>query len=259
MAHAFQTKTRYEAVVEGFRRAPGNYMQAAQYAGCGWRAAKILWNRGWVKHQWARPIKDVLADEQALKQEAVGRRIRGERAVQDAQADKARAEVEQAREAEAELLGLARKNVRAAFALSAQLIPAMVGCVEVVKYHTIDPKTQKPYTPADMKIDAVQAMGLITRYGLTLQRAYGVAESLVQLEMARRGEAGQILGISQVASMTPEEAAREIEEQEVCLALIRESGQHLRLVKNPPAGAPPAPQGSNGAGRLEDGPAQDAE
>ena len=56
------TRENYEKMLRAFRDSPGNAAAAARHVGCNWRTTQRVWEHGWPKFTWARPIKDVIAD-----------------------------------------------------------------------------------------------------------------------------------------------------------------------------------------------------
>ena len=58
----------YEAILSGYREDPANVTNAARYAGVTREMARNAWHRGFPRQYaagaaWARPIKEVLAEE----------------------------------------------------------------------------------------------------------------------------------------------------------------------------------------------------
>lgn len=64
MARTRITREQYGLLVESFRETPGNAHKAAEHAGIHYRTALRAWRDGWLRPEWARPIKDVLEQEQ---------------------------------------------------------------------------------------------------------------------------------------------------------------------------------------------------
>jgi hypothetical protein len=66
MARRAYTREMYQALVNGFREAPGNASHAGRIAGVGRSAAKLAWEQGWPKRSWAPPIRQYLEKEKEL-------------------------------------------------------------------------------------------------------------------------------------------------------------------------------------------------
>ena len=106
-----------EKLLEAFRRAPGHARSAAKAAGCDPRTATKAWARGWahVPHA-ARPMKDIIAEEQVLaramreEQEAETERVTTSMAASQrlAQQSKAARDAAATRAAEAVLVKVGR-------------------------------------------------------------------------------------------------------------------------------------------------------
>ncbi len=56
----------YEAMLQAFRETPGNLTAAAKAVGCDRSTSTRGWKLGWPKYDWARPICEVLAEEQGM-------------------------------------------------------------------------------------------------------------------------------------------------------------------------------------------------
>jgi hypothetical protein len=59
------TTTFYKQMLEAFRKTPGNYKAVAEACNTSIPTARLLWNKGWKNHDWARPLKDVVPAERA--------------------------------------------------------------------------------------------------------------------------------------------------------------------------------------------------
>lgn len=61
-----QTVERYQAILAAFRLCPGGAKQVAASLGADTRTIARIWENGWPGLDWARPIRDVIAEEQEL-------------------------------------------------------------------------------------------------------------------------------------------------------------------------------------------------
>jgi hypothetical protein len=222
------TRTEYERILQGFRETPGNYAAASKFAGCDYRMAKRAWETGWSSPKtgpipWARPVREVLAEEQAASRAGLADRLRRERELADAEAEKARSVAIERAAIEEQILQGARRNVAAVFGLSAKLVPAMDALVGYVRQVVLDPATNLPRPAADIEkagIKADDALRLIGRHSLILQRAFSVGHAVIQLRRASEGLPTSVIGIAAV-DLTPEAAAEELEAQEEAIRLIK--------------------------------------
>jgi len=58
------SKEQHDALIVAFRERPGVALYAGQQAGVTYRTAKRAWEQGWPNPPWARPIRDIFADEE---------------------------------------------------------------------------------------------------------------------------------------------------------------------------------------------------
>lgn len=228
----FSRKT-YELVLEGFRDSPGNIAHAARHAGVDWQTAKRLWDVGWPKFTWARPMREVVEEERQKALAEVAARLQKEKELHEADREKTRAMAVEQKAAEEQLLIAARKNVAAAFGLSAKLVPAMDGAVGYIRQVFLNPDgTQKSAKDVEAAgIDPKTAVSILRQHAGILARATGVMETLIQLGRTQRNEPNAIVG-HVVADMSAEEAAEEIEAQEAAIAIIRSEGERKPAAAN---------------------------
>jgi hypothetical protein len=186
-------------------------------------------------------MKLVVEEERSKALAEVSARLQKEKELHEVNRDRARLQGIEIRTAEEALLQAARKNVAAAFGLSAKLVPAMDGAVGYIRSVFVDPATGQPKTPAQVEaagVDPKVAMSLLRQHAAILARATGIAETLVQLGRTERSEPNLVVG-HVVQDMTAEQAAEEIEAQEAAISIIRREGS----AKPSSPGSP----GTNGA------------
>lgn len=223
-------RATYEKILAAFREHPGNYMGAAKVAGVDRRMAKRAYLTGWPPRNWARPIHEVLAEEQAKAKVAIAERLKREREVADAEAEKSRSAAIEVAQIETQILQGARRNVAAVFGLSAKLVPAMDGLVSYVRELIIDKATNQVKPAADLEkagINPDRALRLISAHSLILQRAFNVGFDVIQLRRLNEGLPGAIVGLTPV-EMTAEQAADELENQEEALRLIKQEAEQRK-------------------------------
>ena len=219
----FSRKT-YEQILQSFREAPGNVSNAARNAGVDFKTAKRLWEVGWPKFTWARPIQDMLEEERQKALATVAERMQKERSIHESERERARVLGIETKAAEEQLLLAARKNIAAAFGLSAKLVPAMDAVVGYIRASVLNPDgSPKSHAEIGSQLSVREAMGLLARHAATIGRAYDVAERIIQLGRTERNEPNVIVG-HVVPEMSAEEAAAEIEEQEQAIEIIRREG-----------------------------------
>lgn len=109
MPRARISKKQYDVMVEVFREKPGEFTAARHAAKVGHRTAKRAWETGWERPDWARPIRDLIGEEQVAARaqmyeaELRQRSAPSERARMNEEKELARLDVakERAREAQA--------------------------------------------------------------------------------------------------------------------------------------------------------------
>lgn len=221
------SRNTYEKVLEGFREAPGNVSAASRYAGTDSRTAKRLWESGWPRFTWARPIREILDEEKAKSLSIVAERLQREKELHEVDRERARVLGVETKAAEEQLLIAARKNVAAAFGLAAKLVPAMDGAVGYIRSVFVNPATGQPKSAQEIEalgMTPAVAMSLLRQHAGMLARATGVMETLIQIGRTERNQPSTIIG-HVVADMTAEQAAEEIEAQEAAIDIIRREGR----------------------------------
>lgn len=201
------TRKLYDALVEGFRLAPANAAHAARVAGCERRCAKRAWEEGWRGLPWARPIREVLAEETQAARARAATEERRRREADDARREAARQEGIEAEAQERSMLKAARQDVLAAAVVSAELVPTMRALAVVIRNAVIDPDSgrvrDKPL------VDAKTSMTLLSRWTGMVGKVVYAAEVLAQLGRTERGQANAIVGHVEV-EMSPEQTEEEL-------------------------------------------------
>jgi transcriptional regulator of acetoin/glycerol metabolism len=201
------TRKFYDKLLEAYRQTPGNASAAARRLGIDRRMAS-----GWVNHPWARPIRDVLAEE------AQAARIRAaqlERSVEDTDRDRAKQEAIEQKAAELQLLKAARHDVLGLLASVADL----TNTVRLLAQHASKIILQglEGYT-------AEQAMALVERHARITSRAIAATESVIRLSREAQGQPGSIIGVAVVDDLTYEQALLELEQAGELLEAVRRRG-----------------------------------
>jgi hypothetical protein len=213
------TRGTYDALVEGFRVAPGNASNAARTAACDRRMAARAWASGWRDYPWARPIRDVLADEARDARALAARLAREEATRAEADREKARRESVEALAQEQQILKAARNDVLAVLVLGAELVPAMRSLAKVVAQACLPGPGGEP---PDVSPSA--AMGLLTRHASLVSKGVGAAETILQLSRLDRGASTANVAVAVTGvpeDMTTEAALAELEQVEAVLLEAR--------------------------------------
>lgn len=208
MAKARRTQELWGRLVEGFRQAPGNASAAGRFAGVDRKTARNAWENGWKERPWARPIKDILADERqtAMARAAELERKRHEAALADQEA--ARKESIEAAKQEALMLRAGRADVLGILANANNLAPTMRALGDIVRAAVLD-EHGRPLPNPD--ISPREAMKLIERHASVTSKAIDAAEKLIERGRVERGEPGQIIGITPTKELDFVEAGEELE------------------------------------------------
>lgn len=178
------TRELYEALVQGYRSAPGVAAHAARIAGCDSRLASKAWAEGWRGYPWARPIRDVLAAEAHDARALAARAMREAEDAARARAEDARAESVEAQAQERAILRAARSDVLAVLVLAAELVPSMRVLVRVVS------EAMRPGEDGSLpSITPSAALGMLTRHASLVSKGLGAAETILALSRLDRGEA----------------------------------------------------------------------
>lgn len=203
------TRALYDALVTGYRLAPGNAAHAARVAGCERRCALRAWSKGWKGLPWARPIQTVLAEEtQAARARAADIEKR-KREADDARREAARQEQVEAEAQERTMLKAARQDVLSAAVVCAELVPTMRALGRIVAEAAgIDPATGKP-SGNKPTVDAKAAMMMLSRWTGMAGKVVYASEVLVQLGRTERGQPNAIVGHVQ-EDMSPEQTEEEL-------------------------------------------------
>lgn len=180
------TRDLYDRLVEGFRDAPGNFSQAGRHAGCGRRAAKRAWEQGWSNLPWARPIRDVLAEERTTALALCADRAKAREEREAAQREAARDHAVQTVAVEEEILGRSREVILRCLGVAQQLEPAMETLAQRV--------TSEAIAHGDA-ISAAEAMRLMGRFVTVVGQLVRASEQLVKLGHVERGTPSEIVEV----------------------------------------------------------------
>lgn len=219
------TREFYDNLTQIWRECGPHAATVARRALCDPRTARKGYDIGWP-HLGFPPIRDRLQDETIDAQKRA--REAAARAAEAAAAEKERERldrVEAARQ-ERDMLKVARGDVLSALVIAAELTPAMRTLAKVINKAVEAPEGELP------SIAPANAMALLVRHALIVQRAIGATEAIVQLSRLDRGETTAHVGVS-APEISLEDALAELE-------ALGELGYTGRRTGG--AGAPPAPR-----------------
>jgi hypothetical protein len=208
-----KTMASYQALVDAFRQAPGNYSQAAVIAGCHRSAAKVAWEKGWHKLglPGAGPIREVIESDRVKARIAAAEAARKERDLADAELAKKRAEAMKALEDEASLMN---SNRRGLLSLS-QTVEKMIGILPLYAFQIQKAVAQDdPHNPGKLipipnpAVSVELAVAVISSVGLSAQRVAYATSRLVELSRLERGQS--TVNVAEADLTEPVEVLEEI-------------------------------------------------
>lgn len=199
MANLTYTRDLYNLLTDGFREAPGNASHAARVAGVDPRTARRAWQKGWPKFSWGIPIREVIRREMEAARTEREKKLTADREQQQRDREKARADAVRATAEEAQAASIARANGIAAGALIQSLLRSMVPLTKKLQ-ESMEGADLKPREMAKMLGDAAY----IVRQGNE------AIKTAFELERIRVGEPTQVIGVTSMDNVSPEEAAQDL-------------------------------------------------
>jgi hypothetical protein len=240
------SRDTYEKLIAFYRDHPGATVQAGRAASCSWQLAKRVWSGPpFVDYTWAVPAIMLFDEEKTIAmaraREAELERVRAEERRRVETFNAAREEEIEALKQENLILKGARGDVLQALALAADLAPAMKQLSTIIK------DACKPQANgAPPAISAKDAMSLMGRHALIMQRAVAAASTVLDQGKVTRGEPTSILGIKPVAApQSYEDAIAELEQAGELLEHARQLGAASPRVIDTEAEDAPAPKRTN--------------
>jgi hypothetical protein len=228
----------YDALLAGFRDDPGNITKCAKYAGVTREMARGAWHRGFPRQYaagaaWARPIKEVLAEERDSAQVARAERARKDAEAADAERERARRESIEELAEEGRLRSTTRKAVLGLVLVQTELIPAARACVGVIRSAVLEPDGAGGWKPkAKPDLTPTQASKILREATTNVERLAAGAQRVVELGRLIRGES--TLNVAAARDQSPEEALEELEMAAEVLSHVRAA----RLRQESSAAAP---------------------
>lgn len=204
----------YAALLAAYRDTPGNHRFAAQQAGVFWRTARRGWEEGWPAYVWAaRPIKDIIKEEQAIarqrsvEQDAVreaslqreledaSRRIAEQSVQPQTDRELVRQHALETREAEALAIRLSRSNAIGLLTAMGDLVPSIQQLTKTVARQI---ETITDMTPGSF-------VRLLREFASAVKMVNEATDAVIKMERLVLGEPTQILGLAS-GDMTRDEA-----------------------------------------------------
>jgi hypothetical protein len=250
----------YDALLAGFRDDPGNITKCAKYAGVTREMARGAWHRGFPRQYaagaaWARPIKEVLAEERDSAHIARVERARRDAELADAAREKARQESIEELAEEGKLRTTVRKAVLGMVIIQTRALPAMSACVEVIRSALLEPDGAGGFrAKANPGVTPLQASKLLREAVVNNERIAASTKAIIELGRLIRGES--TLNVAQAQEMSEEDALEE-------LAMAAEVHRHAVAARSRDLGPDGAPaleasyevhdDGSGGAPDADEG------
>jgi hypothetical protein len=160
----------------------------------------------------------VLEDDMLAARAAAREAERQRQVTIDAERDGKRRAFIEGKSQEEQVLKVARNDVLSALVIAAELVPAMRALSKVIQAAAQPPDGSPP------TISAKDAMGLMVRHSLMMQRAVAASAQVLDLSRLDRGEPTSIIGIGPAPTLSYEDALVELEEASELLTVVRARG-----------------------------------
>jgi len=235
----------FDALLDAYRRDPGNHVAAASAAYLDNRTAKRAWDKGCRKFLGGRPIRELIAEEQEEARAEIIRRERTarEEAAQtrrDAKKHAARAFaqegeiVEMSRSGTAELLRSARAMLGTAETLGTVVRARLQEMISEDEEYRANPQNACPLCerlPGKLEVD--RATGLLSQLTRHMSAVTEIAHKVMVMERLHLGRPGAIVGIQGSGSITLQEGVQR------ATAAVAALESAARRGVNPAAALPP--------------------
>lgn len=232
MARRKLTKEYVEALLEGFRRAPGNYTRAAAHAGCHKTTAGRAWKNGIRYAPWPEyhePFRDIIAREQveararmATAAEASSRlAIKAEADRRQSVHTEAMKDLTDERVHESQLVRMARDaciimlNNVTNIAAGAAALGTKVRASLKVYGDNDEPLTLK---------QAKDVVALTGRLSTALRQCNDAAQKSMEMTRLLLGEPTKILGVQHLESIGIDDAKRRIAAAQRAVDTLEDAG-----------------------------------
>jgi hypothetical protein len=214
----------YQALVEGFRSAPGDFVKAAKLAGVDRRTALRGWELGWPQKDF-EPIRTVFEREQVKARAAIVAQQAARRAAHLKEREDAIANAARAREQEGSIVAAARGAAGRLLTDLVKLAPAVGKLAEQLGETLRREAEAAARDPQNHAVAAGRGMNLVSQFVTLEQRVITLAHEAMQMERLHLGQPNATVNvITSQTEMTMEEAEVRIEMAARALEGARRSG-----------------------------------
>jgi hypothetical protein len=235
------TREQYEALVEAFWRHGERWQVISDETGLDYYMVRRAWSHGFrAAGEWARPISAVIADRQVAVRASLGETSGATVPLRTPQgeAEKAKAEIIKAREAETLAVRGARENAVLALSTSNRILRQMQAVANEIA---------ERFRGSTKDIDPAVFVMQFGRLVSVMRQSIDAAEAAMRMERMLVGEPEKIIGLQvslDTADMSPEEVMRELEA--AARAHERAKG-YLKVIDGADAGGSDSNGSANGA------------
>lgn len=210
----------FDALLDAYRRDPGNHVAAAAGSLLDPRTARKAWERGVRRFHGGRPIRDLVTEEQEEARAEIIRRERSAREEtaatrRDARKHAARAFaqegaiVEDARSSAGELLRSARSMLETAELLGTTVRLRLQEMLSEDEQHRSNPQNACPLCERlPGKIEVTQATNLLSQLTRHLSASVEIAHKVMVMERLHLGRPGAIVGVQGAGAITLQEGVQ---------------------------------------------------
>lgn len=232
------TQDLVAALLDFFRRQPGDISEAARYAQCSRPTARKAWAKGFPGHHNGKPLEQVIKEEQAAARAEMLRETQARAAQAERDREDARKAAVQARKEEGMMVQGTRAVTGQAIVMAQKVITGSNALAERLK-QILQTEATKP-TP---DLTPIAMMNLLREASLVVNRLNDAAYQTMQMERLHLGEPTTIVGVTATTGggnvpidITLEEAEIRIKAAQAAVAAHRRAlGQKtLALVPAPP-------------------------
>lgn len=215
------TRELYAALLEHLRGHPGDIMGAAKRAGCHYQTARRTWH-GPPRpiYPWARPIRDLLLDEDREQQRKRAEEDAAVRVKLDAEKEKAQQLAEEAKQWDETILRLARNDVMKGLASLGRLTDGLDALARRVN-EQLKRGTDDKGNALDIPIGTV--LTVMNKYAGGVARLADAAAALVAIERVKANLPTAIVALD-ISTISVEDAEREVALAQTAVARARHLG-----------------------------------
>lgn len=225
------TQDLVTALLDFFRRSPGEISEAARYAQCSRPTARKAWNKGFPHHHGGKSLQQVIQEEQAAARAAMLREAQEKSAQAERDREASRTAAVQARKEEGMMVQGTRAVTGQAILMAQEVISGSRALSKRLR-KILENEAVKP-TP---DLNPLAMMGLLREASLIINRLNDAAHQTMQMERLHLGEPTSIVGVAVSGGNIPlditiEEAEIRVKAAQAAIAAHRRAqGQTLQLV-----------------------------